>query len=204
MREKNEVLPRNAAEVLIPQRAENKNKRSLSLQILGTALGAWLLFHLCTLPSYYPLHGKHHHHDSPSKACEQADPVLPQSFNVSALVPGNEVRIREWLMGAVKVPTEVFDVMGEIGEDPRWDVFYDFSACKWLDVFTARNGADCRLGESLPSCVGVAVTPSGRADKSHQHLTRNRVVTHALVFEWAGSDSSLKPLLLTGHQGKLL
>lgn len=25
--------------------------------------------------------------------------------------------------------------------------------------------------------------------------------THALVFEWAGSDPSLKPLLLTGHQG---
>lgn len=35
----------------------------------------------------------------------------------------------------------------------------------------------------------------------HKHLKRNRVVTHALVFEWEGSDSSLKPLLLTGHQG---
>lgn len=34
-----------------------------------------------------------------------------------------------------------------------------------------------------------------------KHLKRNRVVTHALVFEWEGSDSSLKPLLLTGHQG---
>jgi Gly-Xaa carboxypeptidase len=29
-------------------------------------------------------------------------------------------------------------------------------------------------------------------------------MTHALVYEWQGSDSSLKPLLLTGHQGLLL
>ena len=28
-------------------------------------------------------------------------------------------------------------------------------------------------------------------------------MTHALLFEWYGSDSSLKPLLLTGHQGEL-
>ncbi|CAD6573047.1 MAG: hypothetical protein TREMPRED_000714 [Tremellales sp. Tagirdzhanova-0007] len=34
----------------------------------------------------------------------------------------------------------------------------------------------------------------------HQHLNRTRVMTHALLFEWYGSDSSLKPLLLTGHQ----
>ncbi len=35
-------------------------------------------------------------------------------------------------------------------------------------------------------------------------MTRTRVMTHALVFEWQGSDSSLKPLLLTGHQGEHL
>jgi hypothetical protein len=36
----------------------------------------------------------------------------------------------------------------------------------------------------------------------HQHLNMTRVVTHALVYEWTGSDPSLKPLLLTGHQGR--
>lgn len=36
---------------------------------------------------------------------------------------------------------------------------------------------------------------------SHRHLTRTRVQEHALVFEWEGSDKSLKPLLLMGHQG---
>ncbi len=27
-------------------------------------------------------------------------------------------------------------------------------------------------------------------------------MTHALVYEWQGSDASLKPLMITGHQGK--
>jgi Gly-Xaa carboxypeptidase len=39
--------------------------------------------------------------------------------------------------------------------------------------------------------------------KTHEHLKRTKVVTHALVYEWEGSDPSLKPLLLTGHQGTL-
>lgn len=37
---------------------------------------------------------------------------------------------------------------------------------------------------------------------THEHLTRTRVMTHALVYEWKGSDESLKPLLLTAHQGE--
>ncbi|WVQ95136.1 hypothetical protein IAU59_002230 [Kwoniella sp. CBS 9459] len=103
--------------------------------------------------------------------CEQAEPIYPASFDVSALVDGQKDRIITWLSDAVKVPTEIFDVMGEIGEDPRWEVFYKF--------------ADY-LEKAFP--------------RVHEHLTRTRVVTHALVFEWQGSDPSLKPLLLTGHQ----
>ena len=129
LKEKDEVLPQTSLETSPP--APTRSQRSLPLRILATALGAWLLLNLCSLTSNpFSNHTHKHHHDVPSQACVQADPVLPQAFNVSALVPGNEVRIREWLMGAVRVPTEVFDVMGEIGEDPRWDVFYEFSACK--------------------------------------------------------------------------
>jgi Gly-Xaa carboxypeptidase len=36
--------------------------------------------------------------------------------------------IAERLSGAVKVPTVTYDGMGEVGEDPRWDVFYEFTA----------------------------------------------------------------------------
>jgi Gly-Xaa carboxypeptidase len=68
---------------------------------------------------------------SSSGSCVQADPILPQSFDVSTLIPGNEGKIRSWLSGAVKIPTEIFDVMGPVGEDPRWDVFYDFAKCKY-------------------------------------------------------------------------
>lgn len=32
------------------------------------------------------------------------------------------------LAGAVQVPTQDFEDMGLLGEDPRWDTFYDFQA----------------------------------------------------------------------------
>jgi Gly-Xaa carboxypeptidase len=30
------------------------------------------------------------------------------------------------MQGAVQIPTESFDDMGKVGEDPRWDVFIEF------------------------------------------------------------------------------
>jgi Gly-Xaa carboxypeptidase len=35
--------------------------------------------------------------------------------------------IAERLSGAVKVPTVTYDGMKKVGEDPRWDVFYQFA-----------------------------------------------------------------------------
>jgi hypothetical protein len=35
--------------------------------------------------------------------------------------------IAERLSGAVKVPTVTYDKMKKVGEDPRWDVFYQFA-----------------------------------------------------------------------------
>jgi len=65
-----------------------------------------------------------------STSCHQAEPLLPK-FDTSAVVSGKEERIRDWLSGAVKIPTEMFDVMGPIGEDTRWDIFFNFSTCKY-------------------------------------------------------------------------
>ena len=65
------------------------------------------------------------------KACAQAEPLYPQSFDVSALVEGKTERIIDWLGGSVRVPTEIFDVMGPVGEDPRWEAFYKFADCVW-------------------------------------------------------------------------
>jgi Gly-Xaa carboxypeptidase len=66
---------------------------------------------------------------SSSGSCHQAEPLLPR-FDTSAAVSGKEGQIRDWLSGAVKIPTEMFDVMGPIGEDTRWDIFYNFSDCE--------------------------------------------------------------------------
>lgn len=39
---------------------------------------------------------------------------------------------------------------------------------------------------------------------SHSTLKLTKVNTFALWYEWAGSDPSLKPVLLTAHQGVYL
>ena len=67
--------------------------------------------------------------DLTSTSCHQAEPLLPRSIDALDIVSGQEGRIRDWLSGSVKIPTEMFDVMGPIGEDPRWDIFYNFSSC---------------------------------------------------------------------------
>lgn len=70
------------------------------------------------------------------KACDQAPYLMPKSFDASEVVKDQKDRIVTWLSDAVKVPTEIFDVMGEIGEDKRWEVFYEFADCMWLSECT--------------------------------------------------------------------
>ncbi|KAF2110785.1 vacuolar carboxypeptidase-like protein Cps1 [Lophiotrema nucula] len=75
------------------------------------------------------------------------------------------------LSGAVQIPTESFDDLGEVGVDPRWDVFYPFA--KYLE-------------HTFPAV--------------HSALQLETINTHALLFTWPGTDSSLKPSLLMAHQ----
>lgn len=72
--------------------------------------------------------------------------------------------------GAVKIPTENFDDLGEIGEDPRWNIFYDM-----VDYIL----------KTFPQV-------SSKAKVEHAN-------THGLIFTLEGSNAELKPLLLTGH-----
>lgn len=72
---------------------------------------------------------------------------------------------------AVRIPTLNWDNLGTVGNDSRWEIFEDFAA--YLQkTFTA-------------------VT-------SHSKL--ERVNTYGLVFTIEGSNDSLKPILLAGHQ----
>ncbi|KAH7082898.1 hypothetical protein BKA63DRAFT_501813 [Paraphoma chrysanthemicola] len=77
----------------------------------------------------------------------------------------------ERLSGAVKIPTQSYDDMGEIGSDTRWDVFYSF--------------ADY-LAKTFPLV--------------HASLQLEKVNEHGLLYTWKGSDASLKPNLLMAHQ----
>ncbi|GAB1318537.1 Carboxypeptidase S [Madurella fahalii] len=75
------------------------------------------------------------------------------------------------LSGAVRVKTESFDDLGPVGEDPRWDVFYDFY--QYLEM-------------TFPLI--------------HKKLLVEKVNTYGLLYTWKGDDESLKPTLLMAHQ----
>ncbi|KAI0072680.1 carboxypeptidase S [Panus rudis PR-1116 ss-1] len=80
-------------------------------------------------------------------------------------------RAVDWLAGAIRIPTESYDKMGPVGEDPRWEAFGPFHDY---------------LLSAFPNV--------------HATLAQTKVNTYGLVYEWKGSDASLKPLLLTAHQ----
>lgn len=75
------------------------------------------------------------------------------------------------LSGAVQIHSESFDDMGPVGEDPRWDVMFDFAAY---------------LEQTFPLVYST--------------LTLEKVNTHGLLYTWPGSDASLKPTVLMAHQ----
>ena len=66
-----------------------------------------------------------------SSTCGQADALLPpmETHNVSS-VRSFKDRIIAWHQGIVRIPTFVFDEMGEPGEDPKWEIFHELHACE--------------------------------------------------------------------------
>ncbi|KAJ9657727.1 hypothetical protein H2198_004142 [Neophaeococcomyces mojaviensis] len=118
------------------------------------------------------------HELSIREACHQIPSLLPnnQSQELSDMVKYidsdafRNVSIAR-LSGAVQVPTESFDDLGPVGEDKRWEIFYDFAIY---------------LKKTFPQV--------------HEALTVEAVNTHGLLFTWQGEDASLKPTLLMAHQ----
>ncbi|KAL5531541.1 hypothetical protein ACEPAG_4418 [Sanghuangporus baumii] len=115
---------------------------------------------------------------STSEVCPQADILFPVRNKVvwdafGAQLDTNDFRSKaiDWLGGAVRVPTESYDKMGPVGADERWEAFAPFHEF---------------LEKSYPLV--------------HSELNVTKVNTYGLVYEWIGSDTSLKPLLLTAHQ----
>lgn len=85
----------------------------------------------------------------------------PEYKNKSLAVWGDSVRIA----------TSNYDDMGEVGEDSRWEIFYNFSSF---------------LFEAFPN-----VTAASKV---------SRVNTHGLVYTINGKKKELKPVMLCGHQ----
>lgn len=104
--------------------------------------------------------------------CHQPALLSPAEANYSLF---DTFEFRNWslatLQAAIRVPTESFDDLKPVGQDPRWEIFFQFAKV---------------LKDSFPLI-----------DK---HLKLERINTHGLVYTWEGSDSSLKPTIFMAHQ----
>lgn len=126
------LLPIEAAVQASTPDAAPKRK-GITLRKVLTACLVIMIGRYILLPTFaHSLRRLHVHHLDEARipSCKQAEPLLPKSFDVSALVEGEDITIINWLADSVKIPTEIFDVMGPVGEDPRFDVFYKFAECK--------------------------------------------------------------------------
>ncbi|KIW96234.1 uncharacterized protein Z519_03302 [Cladophialophora bantiana CBS 173.52] len=74
------------------------------------------------------------------------------------------------LADSVKIPTVTYDGMGHVGEDPRWEVFFQFSDY---------------LKKAFP--------------RVYEQLTVETVNQHGLLYTWRGSQEAMKPLLFMAH-----
>ncbi|USP81528.1 hypothetical protein yc1106_08802 [Curvularia clavata] len=110
--------------------------------------------------------------------CPQAEPLFPsrktkELNDMESYLASDDFRDAaiKRLSGAVEIPTQSYDDMGEVGADPRWDIFYSF--------------ADY-LSKTYPLV--------------HAKLQLEKVNTHGLLYTWTGTNPSLKPNLLMAHQ----
>ncbi|KAF8437233.1 hypothetical protein L210DRAFT_3682609 [Boletus edulis BED1] len=110
--------------------------------------------------------------------CPQAPALIPVKNNalwetLTEIYGTEAFRLKavDWLSGAVQIPTESYDQMDPIGIDPRWEKFSVFHDY---------------LAKAFPLV--------------HATLELTKVNTYGLIYVWKGSDTTLKPLLLAGHQ----
>ncbi|KAF2793286.1 carboxypeptidase S [Melanomma pulvis-pyrius CBS 109.77] len=110
--------------------------------------------------------------------CPQVEPLFPSQTTEQLDAMGDFLKSETFrnksiqrLSGAVQIPTESFDDMGDVGKDPRWDSFPPFATY---------------LKKTFPLV--------------HSTLQLEKVNTHALLYTWPGTDETLKPTLLMAHQ----
>ncbi|KAJ6571304.1 hypothetical protein B0H19DRAFT_1129688 [Mycena capillaripes] len=146
--------------------------------LIAVALGALSWFGIAVVSQNASRFTSHDSHDRAATGCPQEEALYPQRNaellgNISYLLttPHFQTKAINWLAGAVQIPTEVFDAMLPVGQDPRWDVFAPFH-------------------EYLLNTFPLV----------HSTLSLTKVNTYGLLFEWTGSNRSLRPVMLMGHQ----
>ncbi|KAJ4991929.1 peptidase family M20/M25/M40 [Stagonosporopsis vannaccii] len=110
--------------------------------------------------------------------CRQVNPLFPSRStkelnDTESYLQSDDFRklAIERLSGAVQIPTASYDDMGDVGADPRWDIF---------------NSFENYLEKTFPL--------------THAALQLEKVNTHGLLYTWPGTDASLKATLLMAHQ----
>ncbi|KAG7444316.1 carboxypeptidase S [Guyanagaster necrorhizus] len=116
--------------------------------------------------------------DALASSCQQVDALYPSkhaSFwsELGDIIGTDEFKTKaiSWLSGAVQIPTESYDSMDDVGVDPRWEAFGPFHDY---------------LLNSYPL--------------THASLSLKKVNTWGLLYEWTGTDPTLKPIVLAAHQ----
>ncbi|KAF7338838.1 Carboxypeptidase S [Mycena sanguinolenta] len=167
------TLPSNANAPQRPKRAR------LSLVLAAVLLTAFIRFSFVLAPLINHSFRRSCGFASVSTAnvCPQPAPLSPSTnaavwSNLTALhrTPAFHARAVAQLSAAVQIPTETFDSMGPVGEDPRW---------------ASRGPFVDHLTSAFP--------------RVHANLALQKVNTYGLIYTWQGSDATLKPLLLMGH-----
>ncbi|KAG5645625.1 hypothetical protein DXG03_005616 [Asterophora parasitica] len=160
---------------LLPATGTLQPKRNKLTRRLLVSLGL-LIYGAYFWNSAQPFKSKVVAKDTPQ--CAQSDVLIPEKNSalwesLGATFGTEEFKTRaiDWLGGAVRVPTESYDDLGPVGDDPRWDAFGPFH--------------DYLLG-AFPLV--------------HTTLRLTKVNTHGLLYVWQGSDASLKPIVLAAHQ----
>ncbi|KZO99488.1 carboxypeptidase S [Calocera viscosa TUFC12733] len=173
LNEKGEILPTASAPV--PKRA-SLIWRLTKLAVVCVAAGYFLSGHLNLAVAHLPIRGGRSS-TSLAVTCPQTGALAPSNTTLlDALYeqfadPDFLTKSAELLGASVRIPTETYDGLGEVGEDERWEKFAPFH--EWLE---------------------------GAFPSVHSTLKKETVNTWGLVYTWEGSDSGLKPLMLTGHQ----
>ncbi|RJE22664.1 Carboxypeptidase [Aspergillus sclerotialis] len=111
--------------------------------------------------------------------CQQVPKLSPKNEKAQQFIrdkvesPKYQEEIIDKLSGIIRIPSESYDELGPIGQDERWDIFYDvekFIKAKYPTVFST--------------------------------VKLDHANTHGLILTWEGSvpASKAKPILMLAHQ----